>query len=70
MSTFMSLSLIIVLKIFGLNYVLNITLELKRVSMCQIKKGVKILFFSKMVQITKKKWEVLHNIDFSVAPNF
>jgi len=50
----MLLSLIIVLKTFGLNYVLNITLELKRVSMCQTKIALKFCFL-KMVQITKKK---------------
>ena len=64
----MLLSPIEIIKIFGLNYVLNITLELKRVSIGQIKFALKFCF-SKMVQITKK-WEVLHNTDFPVAPNF
>jgi len=64
----MLLSPIEVLKTFGLNYVLNITLELKRVSIGQIK--IALNFFLKNGANYKKKWEVLHNTDFPVASNF
>lgn len=64
----MLLSLIIVLKTFGLNYVLNITLELKRFSMCQTKTLLKFCFFRKWCKLQKR--EVQHNTYFPVAPNF